>query len=414
MIIINDTLGAYGGGQTLMLRMSTWLRSQDYDVTILCNNADNTEIVSALSKIGVRIVIVNIMDFEKIALLLKDFQKNHEIKVINFAWNQYLSIEIAKKQGRLQFDNFIYCIHPQTFMKGNVIGLPLLHEHIVREYGEILKRVNENNALLMMDEFTQKETENYFGYTLKINQPVIRIPINIEELPDRDQVIMDGYKKNIIFTSARAEFPFKGYLIGLVELFPKIKNEFPDARMIIISGGDDFEQLEEKISSLPENIKISVELHNWMKYDQLIELMKSAKVVIGMGTTVLDAARVYKPAILTETYKMECTSEGFFADAPEKLNAFNGDSQVFIKLLREIFTSSLEQYSVRAKHSFDMAKEYYEIGNVMKKLISLETKNKECILKNGEILEHKLGDLYRKIRYRGKRDFDYTKIRKEN
>ena len=412
MIVFNDTLGAYGGGQTLMLRMCTWLIRNGISATILCDNADNTEIVDALEKLGVRIIVVSTYDLTRMADTLKELQAFDEIKVINFAWNQYLSVEIAKKKAGLLFDNFIYCIHPQTFMKGMAIGLKVLRLYLIREYGGILDRVNQNKALLMMDESDWKITEEYFGRSFDIQQPIIRIPVFVEEDEHKEDIIRDGYESCTIITSARAEFPFKGYMIGLLGTFAEIKNKYAAAKLTVVSGGNDFQQLEDAIQALPEHVRADVELHAWMAMEKLLDLTKKAKLVIGMGTTVLDAARLYKPCIPVCTYTMDCLADGYFDENPEYTIALAGEKPVD-RLISNVFDMSYDQYHDSAERSFGAVREYYEIGNIMQKLISLETRDKGCILRTGEILEHRLGNVYRKIRYRNQREFDYKKIKKE-
>ncbi len=412
MIVINDTLGAYGGGQTLMLRICTWLNSQHIKAVLLCDNADNTEIVKALLDVDADIRVISIYDFKKLGNEIRELLSQEEIKVINFAWNQYLSIEIVKKENGFQFDNFIYCIHPQTFMKGNGIGLPVLQSHIKNEYAGILERVNENGALLMMDEITWNITEEYFGKTIRVKQPIIRIPIFIEELADKDQIIRDGFENEIIFTSARAEFPFKGYMIGLIDVFKEVKQNHKETKLVIVSGGNDYGQLEEKIASMPDEIKESIELHGWMNQSDLIALMKKSKLVIGMGTTLLDASRNYKPCIPVCTYTMECKTDGFFDEKPENINAITGDKSV-AELISQTLNLTFEEYRCKAEKTFEAASNTYDINKNMELLLSCETGNKGCVLKSSEIAEHKLANIVRKVRYRGKREFDYKRIKKE-
>ena len=50
-IIFNDTLGAYGGGQTLMLRVCIWMHQHGHKTVIFCSSDNNIEIVEKLKKI---------------------------------------------------------------------------------------------------------------------------------------------------------------------------------------------------------------------------------------------------------------------------------------------------------------------------------------------------------------------------
>ena len=413
MLIINDTLGAYGGGQTLILRMCEWLCENAHKVIVLCDNADNKEVVSALQKIGVEIIVIDIYDFEALAILISKIKKNETVKVINFAWNQYLSLEIAKSKMGIEFDNFIYCIHPQTFMKGAAIGIGFIRRHLVLEYGEILNRINDNKALLMMDEIDWKTTEDYFGRRYNIRQPIIRIPMIIEADVKKEIIMEQGYCGNVIFTSARAEFPFKGYIIGLIDIFEDVLEKYPNSKLVIVSGGNDYAKIEQRIEKCTQETQSAITLYKWMEYNKLMDVMKKSKLVVGMGTTILDASRVYKPSIPVCPYTMKCHADGYFENKPKNIAAVNG--HVSVKdLINNVLKMSWDEYKNHSENSFRAVKELYDIDKIMPKIISMNTLNKRCILKRKEIIEHELANIYRKLRYGEKREFDYKRIQKEN
>ena len=106
MVAIYDTLGAYGGSHTLMLRMCEWLRDQGIDTTIICTSKENTEIVDSLNAIGVRIINAELKDIRKGKEIFSELLQA-ELKVVCFSWHKYLDVERIKKRYQYSFDNIL-------------------------------------------------------------------------------------------------------------------------------------------------------------------------------------------------------------------------------------------------------------------------------------------------------------------
>lgn len=401
-VIFNDTLGVLGGSQTLMLRMATWLRTHNINVCIICDSDTNEEIVTELRKIDVRIEVCKTEAFKVIANILKEYT---DLLVINFGFGRYLNVECIKKKYNIQFNNIIYDIIPITFLKGSGFKSNFLRNHAKRKYLKILLRMVKNGAVLSQEETNNKSVCSYFGIKLSdYNPKMLRIPMVCNPLANHELIIKDGYSSSIILTAARADFPFKGYMIGLVDEFEKIKKSVKNAKLKIYSDGGDIEVLREKINSVSTGIQKDIELCGWISYIELYSELKKCKMYIGLGSSLMDAALNYKPSIVASYNTTKCVTAGTFADNPNCIGTKEDDLPTAAILIEKIFSMTSEQYRDLCQKNFNAVYDNYNIDKIMSELINSKTTNQNCILTLSERLENYFNIVLNRIRFRNKKD----------
>ena len=132
--------------------------------------------------------------------------------------------------------------------------------------------------------------------------------------------------------------------------------------------------------------------------------MKKAKVYIGMGTTLMDAALNYKPSVVVSFDTMNCLSNGLFSDNPY-CTATNGDGYPeAIKSLLRVLNASFDEYRMLCIKNFDAVFENYNIDYVMNDFVKIKTQNQKCLLKPLERLEHNMNNFVNTIRFRNAED----------
>lgn len=411
MIVVYDTLGVYGGSHTLMLRMGEWLNSHNIKMTIIGTSISNTEIVNKLRYNNVRVIKADLNDSKKGLKIFNKLLSIEPIKVYCFSWNHYLDVERIKKKFNLIFDNFVYCIHPETFKKGIGFKTRLLRDYSIRSYRKILERMNANGSLVSLDKVNISESEKYLHCKLKKSTPVVYLPMYCIERDDKEDIIKDGFSSNTLLTAARADFPYKGYMIGLVDIFAKLKKSFPKMKLEYVASGDDILQLKEKIAQQDDIVRESIELHGWVEYEELKSMMRKCRVFIGMGTSVFDAALQYKPSIVVKFNTLECISDHFVSENPTYMTTVSQNCQNSAEQrIRDAFEWNYEEYSIRSRESFNKTKEIYDIDTCMSKLIGLETRDKGSILTFKEAFRHNMNQKLNKIRFRNIQASDFKNI----
>lgn len=207
-------------------------------------------------------------------------------------------------------------------------------------------------------------------YRIKIPLDVIyNIPMNIEEL--NIDKIKSRYNNEdfLLFTSARADFPFKGYIFGLIEMFKTISID-KRMKLIIISSGAQDEMIKKRINDLNDDVKQKITFINGESYDKVIKHMEASNLVIGMGTTVLDAASRGIPVINVVPYTFELMSSGLWNGNRSSVNTLDN----VIAAVNKVMNSSLAEYECISRNTYAKCKEKYDINVIMEDVI----KKKGC------------------------------------
>lgn len=415
MIVFNDTLGAYGGSHTLMLRMCRWLREHHIKAAVLCTSDANEEIAGKIRALDIPVICMDIKDVEKTARTLRSLQEEEPITVISFMWPYYLDMELIKRKAGLRFANIVYAIHPDTFKKGLRFENTVLHDLIAGSYGKILERMNRNKALYFMDEDVLKATRAFMKVSLDPHNPLLHLPMFCPERKDAEEIIQNGFASPVIMTAARAEYPYKGYLLGLVDTFKTLKVKYPALQLEIVTGGmeEDVARLREKQSSLPEEFQKDIIFHNWMDYDTLRQEMERCKVFIGMGTSVLDAALVYKPAIAVKYNTFRVLADGFLSSRPACIAADPNCQTAAAVFLEQALLMNEEEYRAACLESFRQVKGYYDIDQTMRQLLEIKTEDDGCVMTSFEAARHYLNNRINRLLHRGEDRFNVQSIKKE-
>ena len=414
-IVISDTLGAYGGTHTLTLRMCEWLRSNDYETVVFCEDNGNEEIVKSLVDNGTNIICFDTANVKRCLEELSKLIRHDKVKTISYMWDKYLDLEIAKKKSKLEFENILYCVHYGTFFKG--ANYPGVTKEIVKTkmFG-ILAEMNKNHAVIMMDEDTTKKTADYFKSDFKPNTLFARIPMICKEDEGAELIVEKGYNSNTMMSASRAEFPYKGYQIGLVKVFAELKKEYRDIRLLMVSGGDpdDIQKIVDEINTLSDEERKDVEFHKWMDYEELKTKIEECKLFIGMGTSVLEAGLKYKPSITVKYNTFDVIASYLLSERPELVVSPEDSQESAIHLITRILKMTREEYGKEAYRTFNAVKECYDIHNNIGVLLDTHPRNKGSILSNGDIIFIRLLRSIGRIKTRGTKAFDIEKVERDN
>lgn len=414
MIIINDTLGVYGGTQTQILRMARWFVKHNVPVAIICESAANIEIIDQLKDIKVPYHEIGMSNIDATGKYIKKYYDVHQnLCVINFTWNHYLDVDVVKSRHRIEFNNYLYCVHPKAVFKGANLRWGLLKKPYIALLKKWLMRMNANGAVVFMDEADIESSENYFDISLIPVPEIFRIPMDFHDNPKWKESALVSYENNMIMTVSRAEFPFKGYMLGLIDDYEELFEEKPDIKLEIVSSGDDFSLLEDKISKLDQRIQDSIIIHHWMTNDKLQQEMEKCKVYIGMGTTILDASRMYRPAIPVRFYTNNNNAEHYVGDRPEYLVAPENCEKKAIYLLREILEWDKKTYLENCEKSYTRTKAVYDENIVLKRWLEKNNNNKKGILSFWESILHYYYQKVNRIRFKNIKAYDYDVLEKE-
>ena len=308
-----------GGTATLSLRLGEWLVGKGYDVVYICQEFNDVNNVTAMRKKGIR---VHRWSTEEVGYNLKDHYGGRTFCFLTYSLNEFLYVESLKRNVAIRA-NILYVVHHFGLLKGATQNTVM--RHLLKQfYRRVVRKMLENQTVVFMDARTVSETTQYYGCDVVGRQAqVIGLPMKVKAFPDEKIMTKQSLDTFNLLTIARAEFPFKGYIIGLIENFRILCNQYSNVSLTIISFGRDELEIYEKISALSNDLQKKVHVVGQTPYEELHKYFDRTHLYLGMGTTVLDAANHGVPSLLVQGYTYECNSSGFFHQQPELLCAYD-------------------------------------------------------------------------------------------
>ena len=382
-IIISPRLSNAGAG-TMDFRMGKWLVDNNNEVLYVCQSIADNSIYESMKNAGFQIFC---WPRSKIVDNLKKHVNNYECFFISHQLPDFMLIEKHKSDLNL-FNNILYILHFRQMYYLGVTG-GLYSRVINNHYKSIIKRIDKKNSLLFSDNIQLKYIEELYDYKfLDIEEKILSGTMHINDF--NYEAIKEKSKLvdfNII-TIARADFPFKGYLFGLIDDFVKLKKQFNNISLTIISSGEKFSILKNKVEKAMKENKCEIKLINNVPYSKLKYYYSKAHLNVGLDTTVLDAANHGVPSVVVKGYTYNNISGGYYHENPMNSTA-NLDEKTFaFKYIKNMIKMDKEEYIEVCKKSHDILRNYYDINKHMIKIMKLST------IKNNDILSKKYIYMY--------------------
>ena len=287
------------------------------------------------------------------------------INIITFTLKDYI-IFSSNKLNNLK--TVLYVVHPYIFNianKRNFI-LKLFVKMLLKTF--VLKSI-KNKSIFFMDKETVRSNLEYFSSkNIVTGAMIVNLPIDLVE--NKKEILNKRAKtKNYIkiLSIARAEFPFKGYLIGLVDFL--CKNSKENIKLTIISYGEGFKILKQKIESLPINIKQKINLYGKTDYDKLNDFLNDSNLYIGMGTTVLDAANRGIITIPIKAYTYDLIADKFFHEMFIDESHNKTKNRTFQDLFNEFIRIENDDYLTLSYENIKIVNENFSTVVITKKII---------------------------------------------
>jgi len=355
-----------GGTETLILRLMKWYFQRFYRVFLLTEHEiGDVFLLKDLEKInGGEYYIYNEQKkifFSNVGVELT-FDTN-EVFVLTFCIEQFLICNrwLSKKMYKCQFVYRIYIVH----FEGTYVG-----RKVMFLFRALLLFLLRKQIIVFMDEITINSCLEYYKITnIGFELMVLRLPMVIKaDIPLKS--------KNVdvnLLTITRFDFPFKGYVLGLINSFGNLSFRFENLYLTIIGYGDGEYKVKQKIEALPENIRRKIYLVHKVPYSEISDYIDSCDLFIGMGTTVLDVSNRNKITIVPVAYQLGNLATGFFYDDCKNVGSVHDKSAHYF-----CFDDLIEQYlafdEVAINERVNLTKslfvEHYDIDKIAPEIIN--------------------------------------------
>ncbi len=277
---------------------------------------------------------------------------------IAFLWDDYIFLYNKRK---FKSKTVFYNVHYKTLSMGSEYKVGILQNLVKKTCFELIRQYSAENRILATDEQTVKYSNDYYQELLKsnnLNIPILRIPLDIIEIDDNLLRRKSAMKELNILSIARADFPFKGYILGLIDCVKKM-NIGIIASLTIITYGQNVELIYNKVQELNSDIRDKIHLVGKTDYDELQKYMLESNLYIGMGTTLLDASVRGIISIPVKSYTYELISDHFFYDDIFQVTADQCSVNRIEQLMLQVSKMSPNEYYTISKSTIKKIEDTY-------------------------------------------------------
>lgn len=374
LINLNDYLG---GGETLMVRMASFLNKSNIEFRAICTK--DSYIRKDLEKNGVstlatidngRADYYYLTSIERHALvedILRVVSDCKEVSFITFCMRDLYTItQVAKQRKNCKV------VHLVLHYQDNLYVCQSLRDKLVKKYtgkenysrkeqiafnNALFNRLCASNAIIPMSDLMVKFWNKKFNIELK-TENVVALPTY--DFPEEKPVIPENNHK-IIFIGRIVDFKIPGLCVMLNYI-----NHHPEYSLTIVGNGD-MESINDYIEK--NNIdKSRLNFIGQVDYSKLGDIIKEHSIGYAMGTSVIEICRYGLPAVMAlstpehQLFKRDICG-GVYANCVRGNvgdNLFAGENEEDQPLLEDAMAEIEDDYAKAAEACYEYIKSDYD------------------------------------------------------
>ena len=258
----------------------------------------------------------------------------------------------------------ITCIYSVPDITGNFFFIERYFSGFLKKlvYNRVRKSLSDWNDSGVLLFFADLQID-YFerNYHIKILHRAERQQKGIYAPPEMKEDDLEERSKregrfNIV-TLGRFDFPHKGYMLGLVRAFDRLKSKYPQITLTIIGKGKHESILRDEIDKLDDVKKRDIRLVGEVPNDKLYAYYKDMHLSVAVAGAATDASRLGVLSLIARNHcKGECEVYGYM---PEKwtMNAAEEPGELVDDYIEEAIRMSREEYKERCLNAYKAVKE---------------------------------------------------------
>lgn len=366
-----------GGAETLIMRLARNFRKHNHDSKVFCLFA-SASVKRQYSNNYIEIVELKNWESEEIFKTLSD-----QDYIFTFSLMDFFMCQSYVKRKKINSKVILYLLHPKVLKLERFSKFKYfqgIFKHLLRKN---IYQYIDNGNIIFMDEMCIEWTENFYEKEIEEKQKkIFRLPLEDNILCEEENrtPVRSRNEEFQILTISRSDFPFKGYVKGVIHDVIVLSKKYEKLKLKIISFGPDINKLERWVYEAGINDHVDIELLGEVNYDELNQHYYEADLFIGMGTSLLDAAKygVISLNALMHTYDFKST--GFFHEFPyllgaEESNCVNGQG-----LIEKALLFSDEEYIRYSRESRKLFKENYSIDFFIERFLKQPIATPNCFI----------------------------------
>lgn len=337
-----------GGAELLMGMISKYIKvnQEDDEVTILCKTIDD----GMENYFYQNLVSINrVKKWSEARKKIKNYDDSDEVRVIVLLWEDLIWFSSINKKN---IKVILWVAHFSGLRIGETCRYRVAKYIIKKMASRCINSLLETGNIVCLEDMTVSSTADYFGKMLDCSKlKIFRAPMEKILVDEKDiKRRAESYRMNIL-TISRADFPYKGYLLGLVDFADELDKRGDDFHLTIISYGDGIEILKEKISKCRKTVCDKISLIGKTDYADLEKYYPDTKLYIGMDTTVAEAAQRGIVSIPVMAYTYELSANSFYHEHTNGFAKAEDKENIIWILYDKVKNMSTEEYYILSKKS---------------------------------------------------------------
>lgn len=319
------------------------------------------------------VLINKVQDWNEARKAIKNYDDNDEVRVIVLLWEDLIWFSsINKKNVKV----ILWVAHFFGLRVGETCRYRVAKWMIKNMAYSCIKRLLKLENIVCFDEMSVSYTIEYYKKLKKEQFKIIRLPIKKCNIKEEILKLRSESNEMNILTISRADFPFKGYLIGLIEFVKVLVEDGEDVKLTIISYGEGIDVLKEKIAECDVNVRNRISLLGKTDYGELERYYQNVKLYIGMDTTIIDAAQrgIISIPVVADTY--ELSADSFYHEDGLEVRKTLDTKNNIKKLYDKVKNLSPKEYYKLAQKSREIVIENFSVEKNVGEFLSLFEKVK--------------------------------------
>lgn len=392
--------GISGGTATLSYRIGQKFKDEGFDVIYIYDILNDTNNEKMFAEAG--FTLLRVCENKWKSTIIHNCENYENAILITYTIDNFVLIDrIVVKNVNIH--KYLYVVSTASIIRGASKGRISRIDNVICKLLNYLDRkyINSiyiNKQLLFMDDVTIKVARQNLMLPFEdAEKNIFLLPYAVKVKPDFQ------YKKdNIILTMSRVSFPFKAYLLGLLDAFTRLIEEMP-CELWVIGDGESKETLREKIESLPDSVKRHIKMIDSVSYDKVGQILQKGKVFIGMGTSILDASSNGVPSLAVAEYRADCVGKGWFINYPQYVGFSRNDNELssLDRFLVSVFSMDEQEYVNLSIAHYKCVVDYYSMDSFYYRINENTTKSMHLRNKNSfwPIVINKILDARKKLSF---------------
>lgn len=354
-----------GGAETLLLRIARYCKKSNITVELCCST-----IAPEMDN-----------DFREVCSNICITQTPHK-DIVNSATEQDTVLtlmlddfaECERYAKKRRFVKVICYVVHRDGLKFN-IRYPSVDRIFAKAFRNQIRHYLENGNIVFMEQTDLDITLEYYHLReIRGEALVFRLPIETTDVFDADIEKKARQRTECfkVLTIARADFPFKGYIKGLIALIGGLSKTDMQIELKIISSGKHVDKIDDWIKELARDADVKVAYD--VEYKDLPGLYNEAHLYIGMGTTVLEASDHAVPSIHIAPYTYDLIGEYFFHEFPYLAACKQGSSEIVKNLIVKTIKKSNEEYIQQCRVAKEVIDEQFSMEAFVNRLLTHDLK----------------------------------------